>query len=74
MGGDYQPNYEAMFNRAISSLAQIDEALGVPEDSCNTTEQTITAIKLLQAKSRDDDAEIARLNDEIRSLSVSWDL
>jgi len=64
---NYEPNYEAMFNKAISALAKIDEALGVPEDSCNTTEQTITAIKLLRAKSCDDDAEIARLNNQLLS-------
>ena len=65
MGGDYQPNYEAMFNKAISALAEIDAALGVPEDSCNTTEQTITAIKLLHAKSRDDDKRIEKLENEL---------
>lgn len=70
----YEPNYEAMFNKAISALARIDEALGVTEDSYNTTEQTIAAIKLLQAKSSDDDSEIARLNYEIECLLESQNL
>ena len=71
---NYEPNYEAMFNKAISALARIDEALGVTEGSCNTTEQTIAAIKLLQAKSCDDDSEIARLNYEIECLLESQNL
>lgn len=64
----HESKYKAMFHNAISALAKIDEALGMPEDSCNSTEQTITAIKLLHAKSRDDDREIARLNAEIEKL------
>jgi hypothetical protein len=62
-----------MFNKAISALGKIDEALGVPEDSCNTTEQTIAAIKLLLAKISDYDSEIARLNYEIECLLESRD-
>jgi hypothetical protein len=65
---NYEPNYEAMFKKAIIALAKIDEALGVPEDSCNTTEQTIAAIELLLSKISDAESEIQRLNYEIECL------
>lgn len=38
----------------IRSLAAIDAALGMPEDGCNSTEATITAIRLLHAVHDDD--------------------
>lgn len=45
----------------IRALAEIDRELGMPDDGCNSTGNTITAIRLLHAVSRDDRAEIERL-------------
>ena len=45
----------------IRALAEIDRELGMPDDGCNSTENTITAIRLLHAVRRDDEAEIERL-------------
>lgn len=41
--------YKSMFQDAIRALAEIDKELGLPEDGCNSTQQTITAIRLLFA-------------------------
>lgn len=38
-----------LFADAVSALAAIDAALGMPEDGCNSTDKTITAIKLMHA-------------------------
>ena len=65
MGGDYNPNYKAMFEDAIRALASIDEALGLRRTDCNSTNATITAIKLLRAKRRDDDKRIEKLENEL---------
>lgn len=48
----------------ICALAAIDAALGMPEDGCNSTEATITAIKLLHAVHEDDQRRIAELEEE----------
>lgn len=45
---------------AIYALAEIDNALGIPGDGCNSTEQTIWAIKLLKLAHDDDQRFIAR--------------
>ena len=45
----------------IRALAEIDRELGMPDDGCNSTENTITAIRLLHAVHLDDVAEIERL-------------
>lgn len=65
-----EPDYKAMFEMAVSALARIDAAMGMPEDGLNNPERTITAIKLLHAKSRDDDAEIARLKIELAGWMI----
>ena len=45
----------------VRALAAIDAELGMPEDGCNSTQATLTAIRLLHAVRRDDEAEIERL-------------
>lgn len=62
----------------ICALAAIDAALGMPEDGCNSTEATITAIKLLHAVHDDDqrhaeqrDACIAKLEAEVSALRTA---
>jgi len=49
----------------IRALAEIDRELGMPDDGCNSTENTITAIRLLRAVHRDDEAEIKRLREAL---------
>ncbi|MGB4240134.1 MAG: hypothetical protein WBK37_02385 [Kiritimatiellia bacterium] len=52
----------------IRALAEIDRELGMPDDGCNSTENTITAIRLLHAAHRDDAAEVERLQTSLRKL------
>ncbi|OYW62735.1 MAG: hypothetical protein B7Z31_00245 [Rhodobacterales bacterium 12-65-15] len=54
----------------IRALAEIDRELGMPDDGCNSTENTITAIRLLHAVHRDDTAEIERLRSAIGWLVI----
>jgi hypothetical protein len=59
----------------IRALAAIDEELGMPEDGCNSTEATITAIKLLHAVHEDDQRHAERLElllTEARDLFVMY--
>lgn len=57
-----------LFADAVSALAAIDAALGMPEDGCNSTDKTITAIKLMHAVRVDDEKEITRLTEENERL------
>jgi hypothetical protein len=57
-----------LFTDAVSALAAIDAALGMPEDGCNSTDKTITAIKLMHAVRVDDEKEITRLTEENERL------
>lgn len=63
MGGDYQPNYEEMFKKAISALAKIDEALGVGGDGVSTLTNTLNAINYLKAVERGDKKEAERIRE-----------
>lgn len=45
----------------VRALAEIDAALGLPDDGCNSTQKTLLAIKLLHEAHKDDVAEIERL-------------
>ncbi len=49
----------------IMALAAIDAELGLPEDGCNSTVRTLTAIRLLHSVHRDDVTEIERLGREL---------
>ena len=40
--------HQAMWPQMIAALAAIDEALGLPADGCNSTAQTLAAIKKLK--------------------------
>lgn len=50
-----------MFASAVRALAGIDRELGMPEDGCNSTQATLTAIRLLHSAHRDDVATNQRL-------------
>lgn len=41
---------QALWPQMIAALAAIDEALGLPADGCNSTHQTLDAIRELQAE------------------------
>lgn len=47
--------HQAMWPQMIAALAAIDAELGIPDDGCNSTGQTLAAIRALKAK-----AEIAQ--------------
>ena len=51
----------SMFADAIRALAAIDAELGMPGDGCNSTQATLTAIRLLHSAHRDDVANNKRL-------------
>ena len=55
-----------LVSATITALAAIDAELGLPEDGCNSTARTLTAIRLLHSVHRDDVAEVARLTDVLR--------
>ena len=42
-------DYKSMFERAVRTLAAIDEALGIGDDGCGDPDQTLTAIAELKA-------------------------
>ena len=50
-----------MFADAIRALAAIDAELGMPDDGCNSTQATLTAIQLLHSAHRDDVAKNERM-------------
>ena len=45
---------QALWPQMISALAAIDRELGLPDDGCNSTAQTLNAIRLLKMAHRDD--------------------
>ena len=61
MAEEYEPNYRKMFNKAISALAKIDEALGVGGDGVSTLTNTLNAINYLKAVERGDKEEAERI-------------
>ena len=54
-----------LVSATITALAAIDAELGLPEDGCNSTARTLTAIRLLHSVHRDDVAEIERLHEQM---------
>jgi hypothetical protein len=42
------PEHQALWPRMIAALAEIDAALGLPDDGCNTTSRTLAAIRGLR--------------------------
>lgn len=42
--------HQAMWQQAIAALAEIDTALGLPADGCNSTARTLVAIRSMQAR------------------------
>jgi hypothetical protein len=42
--------HQAMWPQMIAALAAIDEALGLPADGCNSTAQTLEAIRGMRAR------------------------
>lgn len=50
-----------MFASAVRALAEIDRELGMQEDGCNSTQATLTAIRLLHSAHRDDVSKNKRL-------------
>ena len=61
----------SMLQATIHALAEIDAALGLPEDGCNSTARTLAAIRLLHAVHRDDSAHIERLTAELAEARSS---
>jgi hypothetical protein len=45
-------DYKSMFEQAIRTLAAIDDALGIGDDGCGDTDQTLTAIADLKELAR----------------------
>lgn len=63
-----------MEKELIRALAKIDDALGMPQDSCNDLDSTITAIELLHAIVKDDDKIIKSSEKRIAELEekLKW--
>jgi hypothetical protein len=41
--------YQSLFQNAVSALAAIDDALGLPQDGCKSTARTLAEIKKLRS-------------------------
>lgn len=54
MAEGYEPDYRVLFNKTLSALAQIDKALGLPEDGQNTLLNTLNAIHYYKALAHGD--------------------
>ncbi len=52
----------------ISALAAIDRELGLPDDGCNSTAQTLNAIRLLKLAHRDDVKAATALEKAVTAL------
>lgn len=61
MAEGYEPDYRVLFNKTLSALAQIDKALGLPEDGQNTLLNTLNAIHYYKALAHGDNATAERL-------------
>lgn len=57
----------------IRALAAIDDELGMPQDGCNSTDKTLTAIRLLNVIYKDDQKHIAELEQEVSALRAELD-
>jgi len=55
---------QALWPQMISALAAIDRELGLPDDGCNSTAQTLNAIRLLKLAHRDDVKAVTDLKGE----------
>ena len=55
---------QALWPQMISALAAIDRELGLPDDGCNSTAQTLNAIRLLKLAHRDDVKAVTALEGE----------
>ena len=55
---------QALWPQMISALAAIDDALGLPQDGCNTTQRTLNSIRLLKLAHRDDVKAVMDLKGE----------
>lgn len=64
---------ERLVASMAAALAAIDAELGMPKDGCNSTQATLTAIRLLHAVHRDDTAEILRLHKDADRLRMLID-
>jgi hypothetical protein len=61
---------DAIVAAMASALGAIDEALGMPQDGCNSTQRTLTAISLLHAAHHDDVQEIDRLREQLTEANA----
>lgn len=59
---------QALWPQMIRALAAIDEALGLPDDGCNSTAQTLDAIRQLRANLAASQARSVRMVELMRKL------
>ena len=65
--------HQAMWPQMIAALAAIDAALGIPDDGCNSTAQTLEKIRRLRAAEDKCNSYIvdnARLAEEVQRLRL----
>jgi chromosome segregation ATPase len=68
--------HQAMWPQMIAALAAIDAALGIPDDGCNSTAQTLEKIRRLRAvedKANSYIADNARLAEQVGNLRAALD-
>lgn len=66
--------HQAMWPKMIAALAAIDAALGIPDDGCNSTTQTLEKIRRLRAAEDKCNSYIvdnARLAEQVESLRAA---
>jgi len=59
---------DPILRQSIEALAAIDEALGLPADGCNSTEQTLEAINELKRRAAPEEDAMQRLYDTGQEL------
>ncbi len=71
--------HQAMWPQMIAALAAIDAALGLPEDGCNSTQQTLDAIAKLKADATKSERRAITFGDIVaqqtmamRAAVVAW--
>jgi ferredoxin-NADP reductase len=69
--------HQAMWPQMIAALAAIDTALGIPDDGCNSTAQTLEKIRRLRAvedKANSYIVDNARLAEQVENLraALQW--
>jgi hypothetical protein len=63
--------HQAMWPQMIAALAAIDAALGLPDDGCNSTQQTLDAIAKLKAEAAKSERRAITFGDIVHTQTLA---